>query len=38
MTMQAVYNKTNNNTMANRDKVMTITEEKLANDTKFLNK
>ena len=38
MTLQAVYNKTNNNTMANRDKLMTITEEKLVNDTKFSNK
>lgn len=38
MTMQAVYNKTNNNTMGNKDKLMTITEEKLANDAKFTNK
>lgn len=37
MTMQAIYNKTNN-TIAQRDKLNTITEEKNANDTKFLNK
>lgn len=37
--MQAVYNKTNNNTgMMNKDKLNTMTNDKVINDAKFMNK
>lgn len=35
--MQAIYNKTYN-TIGQREKLNIISEEKIANDTKFLNK
>jgi len=38
MTMQAVYNKTNNNTMGNKDKINNLTDEKYIKDDKFINK